>query len=71
VDITPHEIPEELLSTANEWFQRLVSAEHIEDHWLDFEDWVNADPLHARAFCALEDTYNELADLGLLKGCWE
>jgi ferric-dicitrate binding protein FerR (iron transport regulator) len=65
--LTPDEIPEELLSTANEWFERLIGAEHIENLWLDFEHWVQADPLHGRVFCALEDTYNSLANLGLLK----
>jgi ferric-dicitrate binding protein FerR (iron transport regulator) len=63
----PKEMPEELLRTANEWFERLMSAEHSENLWPDFELWVQADPLHERAFCALEDTYNALADLGLLK----
>ena len=67
MQLTPHEIPEELLTTANEWFEKLISAERIETLWLDFEHWVNADPLHDRAFCALEETYNSLADLGLLK----
>jgi len=67
MDLTLDEISDELLSTANDWFARLNSAERIENIWLDFEHWLHADPLHDRAFRALEDTYNALADLGMLK----
>lgn len=67
MDAPADEIPEELLSTANNWFAKLMAAERIEDEWLDFENWVNADPLHDRAFRALEETYNALVDLELIK----
>ena len=63
----PQEIPEELLNTGNEWFARLRRAEHIEDLWLEFERWVEFDPLREHVWCALEFTFNALVDLGLLK----
>jgi ferric-dicitrate binding protein FerR (iron transport regulator) len=68
MDITPDEIAEQVLGTANEWFARLNAAEHIEDEWLDFERWMDAAPFHGLAFRALEETRWALVDLGLVDG---
>ena len=59
---------EEVLLTANAWFVRLAAAERIENDWLEFEQWVSADPIHDRAFRAIEDARFEMVCLGLLKG---
>jgi ferric-dicitrate binding protein FerR (iron transport regulator) len=61
-------ISDGVLNAANTWFAKLVAAERIEDESLEFETWVQADPIHNLAFRAIKDARFEVAYVGLIKG---
>jgi len=57
-DTTP--IPEAVRERAAFWHVRLASDEADEGDWLAFEAWLGADPVHQRAYEAVEQVWADL-----------